>query len=171
MKQIIQINQLQELGNQLKDKKVVFVEGDWDMLHTGQARFLEKAGKLGDILVVGVQNNSLVKSNKEADLPVLDEKVRAEMLLYLKYVDYVVIFGDGELESVLNNLNPDIFVSDDRNRIMHRFLVGSNIKFESISRQSPYISTTMIMERIVGLKMGNMFKKYVKLRKKPLKFG
>ena len=76
-----------------KNKKVIFTAGSWDLIHAGQCRYLEKARELGDVLVVGVSSNYAIKKVKGPNKPILDEKIRAEMLTYLKSVDFVVANG------------------------------------------------------------------------------
>ena len=92
-KRLIKQSQLMELHEKLKEKgkKVIFTAGGWDMLHVGQARYLEEAKKLGDILVVGVNSNAAIRTVKGKNKPLIDEILRAEMLTYLKSVDFVTI--------------------------------------------------------------------------------
>ena len=92
-KRLISQSDLMALGEQLreKNKKIVFTAGSWDLIHAGQCRYLEKAREYGDILVVGVSSNNAIKQVKGPNKPILDEKIRAEMLTYLKSVDFVTV--------------------------------------------------------------------------------
>ena len=99
------IKELQESG-----KKVVFTNGVFDILHVGHLTYLEEARDLGDVLVVGVNSDSSVKTNKGDKRPINPEKFRAEMLLGLKFVDFTVIFDEKTPENLLNLLKPDIHV-------------------------------------------------------------
>lgn len=85
-KRLISQSDLMVLGEKLreKNKKVVFTAGSWDLIHAGQCRYLEKASENGDILVVGVSSNNAIKQVKGPNKPILDEKIRAEMLTYLR---------------------------------------------------------------------------------------
>src|SRR5581483_7881365 len=76
---------------QEKGKKIVFTAGSWDLLHVGQCRYLEEAKSNGDILVVGVSSNEAIRKVKGPNKPILDEKIRAEMLTYLRSVDFVTV--------------------------------------------------------------------------------
>ncbi|MBF1335896.1 MAG: adenylyltransferase/cytidyltransferase family protein, partial [Leptotrichia sp.] len=67
------IKELQESG-----KKVVFTNGVFDILHVGHLTYLEEARDLGDVLVVGVNSDSSVKTNKGDKRPINPEKFRAE---------------------------------------------------------------------------------------------
>src|SRR3989338_7601727 len=71
--------------------KVVLVQGTWDMVHVGHARYLESAKKYGDILIVGVDDDKKVKHRKGPDRPVVPEEERLEMLTYLRPVDIVFL--------------------------------------------------------------------------------
>ena len=70
------VKQLQENG-----KKVVFTNGVFDILHVGHLTYLEEARELGDVLIVGVNSDRSVKTNKGDKRPINSEKNRAEMLL------------------------------------------------------------------------------------------
>ena len=72
------VKELQESG-----KKVVFTNGVFDILHVGHLTYLEEARELGDVLIVGVNSDRSVKTNKVDKRPINPEKNRAEMLLGL----------------------------------------------------------------------------------------
>ena len=92
------------------NKKIVFTNGVFDILHIGHLSYLEEAKKLGDILVVGVNSDASVKINKGDKRPINTEKNRAGMLLGLKSVDYTVIFDEKTPEKILDILKPNIHV-------------------------------------------------------------
>jgi len=71
--------------------KVVLVQGTWDMVHVGHARYLESAKKYGDILIVGVDEDKKVRRRKGPDRPVVPEDERLEMLVHMRPVDLVVL--------------------------------------------------------------------------------
>jgi len=157
-------------------KKTVFTAGSWDLLHVGQMRYLEEAKKHGDILVVGVNSNESIKKVKGKNKPILDEIIRAEALTYLRVVDFVTIIPTTSCQPVLGLLQPDVYVTvgEDWNKEFkaskeYKTVKDYGGKVKIVERQSPYISTTSIVERVVGSQMGDLFKKYMKVRKKPLK--
>ncbi|MDO8426665.1 MAG: adenylyltransferase/cytidyltransferase family protein, partial [Deltaproteobacteria bacterium] len=63
-----------------KGKKVVFTNGCFDIVHAGHVRYLKKAKALGDILVVGLNSDSSVRSIKGDKRPIVPEKERAEVM-------------------------------------------------------------------------------------------
>lgn len=91
-------------------KKIVFTNGCFDILHVGHVRYLTKAKSFGDILIVGLNSDSSVKALKGDNRPINNEKDRAEVLLGLKAVDYVTIFGERTAENLVAQIQPDIYV-------------------------------------------------------------
>ncbi len=75
-------------------KRLTFTNGCFDVLHIGHIRYLEEAASLGDALLVGLNSDASVKRLKGDDRPVNSQDERAEMLLALRSVDYVVIFDE-----------------------------------------------------------------------------
>lgn len=98
------------LGLYLKDKKVVFTNGCFDILHVGHISYLQKAKELGDILIVGLNSDRSVKALKGDPRPVNEQDDRAKMLAALECVDFVVIFDDDTPHDLIKALKPDILV-------------------------------------------------------------
>ena len=89
-------------------QRIVFANGCFDTLHVGHIRYLESARREGDILVVGVNDDSSVGRLKGPGRPVLDEKARALLVAALQPVDYVVLFSDVTVDGLLDELQPDV---------------------------------------------------------------
>jgi rfaE bifunctional protein nucleotidyltransferase chain/domain len=89
-------------------RRVVFANGCFDTLHVGHVRYLEGARREGDVLVVGVNSDASVCGLKGAGRPILPESARAELVAALRAVDYVVLFGEPNVEALLEYLRPDI---------------------------------------------------------------
>lgn len=87
---------------------VVFANGCFDILHVGHVRYLEAARQQGDILIVAVNGDGSVGSLKGPGRPVLDEAARARLVAALRPVDYVVLFSEPTVASLLRELLPDI---------------------------------------------------------------
>lgn len=92
------------------DKKIVFTNGCFDILHVGHKRYLQEAATLGDILVVGVNSDDSVKRLKGPERPINSEQDRVEMLCAMKFVDYVVIFNEDTPYELIKKVQPDILV-------------------------------------------------------------
>jgi rfaE bifunctional protein nucleotidyltransferase chain/domain len=177
-KRLIAQSDLMNLHDKLKDKglKIVFTAGSWDLLHVGQCRYLEVAKTYGDILVVGVSSNAAIKKVKGPNKPVLDESVRAEMLSYLKPVDFMTILPDPSCQPSLGLLQPDVYITikedwtnDYKNSKEYKTVLKYGGKVEMLDRQSTSISTTKIIQRAVGSHLSDVFKDFIDLRKEPLR--
>jgi rfaE bifunctional protein nucleotidyltransferase chain/domain len=89
---------------------VVFTNGVFDLLHPGHVRYLQDARALGDALIVGLNSDRSVRSNKGPDRPITPESERAEVLLALACVDAVAIFDDDTPAKIIKRLQPDVLV-------------------------------------------------------------
>lgn len=92
---------------------VVWTNGCFDLLHLGHIRGLEEARALGDILVVGVNDDDGVRSLKGEGRPILPAAERAEIVAALEVVDHVVVFDELTPEAPLERLQPDIHVKGE----------------------------------------------------------
>jgi rfaE bifunctional protein nucleotidyltransferase chain/domain len=88
--------------------RVVFANGCFDVLHVGHVRYLEAARALGDLLVVGVNSDEQVRRLKGEGRPYVAERERAEVIASLRAVDFVNIFPEPTVESLLLAIRPDI---------------------------------------------------------------
>ncbi|HTG28569.1 MAG TPA: adenylyltransferase/cytidyltransferase family protein [Methylomirabilota bacterium] len=91
-----------------RGQTVVFANGCFDILHVGHVRYLEAARQQGDILIVAVNSDASLRSLKGPGRPVLDENARARLVAALRAVDYVVIFSEPTVASLLRDLLPDV---------------------------------------------------------------
>jgi len=94
---------------QMGDRKIVFTNGCFDILHAGHVRYLEGARKLGDALVVGLNGDNSVRELKGPTRPVNDETSRAEVIAALRCVDAVVIFPEIRATRLIESLQPDVY--------------------------------------------------------------
>ncbi|GAX86816.1 D-beta-D-heptose 7-phosphate kinase/D-beta-D-heptose 1-phosphate adenosyltransferase [Lebetimonas natsushimae] len=127
---IVDFNTIEKIANELRseNKKIVFTNGCFDILHIGHVKYLQKAKTLGDKLIVGVNSNESVKRLKGPSRPVNDEYDRAYLLASLEVVDYVVIFDEDTPYELIKRIKPDILVkgADYKNKEV----VGSDIAKE-----------------------------------------
>ena len=89
-------------------QQVVFANGCFDLLHVGHIRYLQGAKSLGGILVVGVNSDRAVRELKGAGRPLMPQDERAEIIAALDCVDYVIVFGEPTVNSLLLVLKPDV---------------------------------------------------------------
>ena len=91
-------------------KKIVFTNGVFDILHRGHVEYLTKSKSFGDILVLGLNSDASVRRIKGPDRPIQPQADRAAILLGLKAVDYVIIFGEDTPDKVIRLVKPDVLV-------------------------------------------------------------
>ena len=92
------------------NKKIVFTNGCFDILHVGHKRYLQQAATLGDLLIVGVNSDDSVRRLKGPTRPVNSEQDRAEMLSAFGFIDYVVIFDEDTPYELIKKIQPDVLV-------------------------------------------------------------
>ena len=91
-------------------KRVVFTNGVFDLLHPGHVRYLQAARAEGDALIVGVNSDRSVRTNKGPSRPITPEAERAEILAALACVDAVAIFDDLTPADIIRRIQPDVLV-------------------------------------------------------------
>lgn len=87
-------------------RRIVLANGCFDVLHVGHVRYLGAARALGDALVVGLNDDVSVRALKGAGRPRVPARERAELLLALRDVDYVVLFAELDVTRLLEVLRP-----------------------------------------------------------------
>jgi D-beta-D-heptose 7-phosphate kinase/D-beta-D-heptose 1-phosphate adenosyltransferase len=94
-----------------KGKRLVTINGSFDILHNGHLHILNEAHRQGDVLIVGLNSDKSVAAYKGPERPIIPERRRAEMLLALRMVDYVHIFDELDPIAFLKELKPDVHVN------------------------------------------------------------
>jgi D-beta-D-heptose 7-phosphate kinase/D-beta-D-heptose 1-phosphate adenosyltransferase len=92
------------------EKRLVFTNGCFDILHVGHARYLAAARQLGDVLLVAINSDRSVRELKGAGRPIVGEDERAEMLSALAVVDYVTVFDELSPRALIAEVLPDVLV-------------------------------------------------------------
>jgi rfaE bifunctional protein nucleotidyltransferase chain/domain len=159
-----------------KNKKIVFTAGSWDLLHVGHCRYFEASKKEGDILVVGVSSDDAIRKVKGPNKPILGEKIRAEMLTYIRDIDFVTILPEPSCQPTLGLLQPDVYITvkedwtnDYKESKEYKTVIKYGGVVKVVDRQSTVLSTTKIVQRAIGGELGSIFKDFMELRKDPLK--
>ena len=135
-----------------QNKKVVFTNGCFDIIHAGHARYLAAAKKLGDILIVGLNRDSSVRRLKGKNRPIMPFRDRALLLSFLTPVDLVIGFEDDTPTALINLLCPDILVKGADYKIDE--IVGAKeVKsWGGIVKRIPLTkgkSTSLILDRLM----------------------
>lgn len=140
MAEIIPVSRIGSLSDKMRKqgKAIVLVGGCFDILHPGHMIFLEKAKKVGDILVVLLESDTKVKELKGVNRPVHSQRQRAKVLSALRPVDYIVALpylkGDLEYNRLILRIKPDIIAATSKNENTRHYrrvaqLVGAKLKF------------------------------------------
>jgi D-sedoheptulose 7-phosphate isomerase len=133
--------------------KTVFTNGCFDIIHPGHVDFLERAAKLGDRLVVGINSDVSVRSIKGPGRPIIPENERARVLSSLRVVDEVLIFDEATPESLIQKVKPDVLVKGGDwpiNQIVGAdFVIARGGEVLSLPLYGSY-STTSIAESLGG---------------------
>ena len=156
MKRIYQLNEWDLLKKELGclEKRIIFTNGCFDLLHHGHLSYLEKARQEGDVLVVGLNSDVSVRRLKGNKRPIISQKYRAYDLSQLRTVDYVVIFDQDTPEELIDFLRPDVHVKGGDYEVKDlpeaKIVLGYGGKVK-IVQGDIQDSTTNIVSRIVEL--------------------
>lgn len=155
MKPYLSKEEMLEVRKELKkeNKKVVFTNGCFDILHAGHVDYLNKAKEMGDILILGLNSDSSIRRIKGEKRPIVGENERAFLLSNLKAVDYVVLFNEDTPAEIIDYLIPDVLIKGADwaiDKIVGRETVeknGGEVKtIQFVTNQS----TTNIIETILS---------------------
>ena len=111
MGQILNRKNISEFVDKLHKagKTVVTTNGCFDILHVGHVRYLQKSKSFADYLIVLLNSDKSVKSIKGDDRPINNEMDRAEILVALNCVDFVVLFDEDSPAKLLDDIKPDVY--------------------------------------------------------------
>lgn len=112
-----------------QDKRIVFTNGCFDLLHLGHIDYLAKAADLGDKLVIGLNNDSSTTSLKGPGRPITNQKSRSHLLASLFFVDAVVLFNESTPFELIKAIKPDVLVKGADYTIDK--IVGADIVLEN----------------------------------------
>jgi len=131
-----------------QNKKIIFTNGCFDVLHKGHISYLRDAKALGDILIIGLNSDSSVKRLKGKDRPLNNQQDRAYVLSELESVSYIVVFEEDTPYDLIKWIKPDILVKGGDWQV--KDIVGADIVIaeggvvKSLAFQTGYSSTNII---------------------------
>ncbi|MBI9035341.1 MAG: D-glycero-beta-D-manno-heptose 1-phosphate adenylyltransferase [Bacteroidales bacterium] len=150
------IMNLQAMKQQLaiwkfQEKKIVFTNGCFDILHLGHIDYLSQAKDQGDILVLGLNSDSSVRRIKGESRPIINEKARATAMAALAFIDLVVLFDEETPYELIQLIQPDVLVKGADYKaediVGYDILMAKGGEVKTISLTEGY-STTNIIEKI-----------------------
>lgn len=106
----ISLTDIPTLKHKYSDKKIVFTNGCFDLLHSGHVQLFKACNTLGDIVVVGLNSDSSIRRLKGASRPVNNLETRLEILGSIQYIDHIIVFEEDTPLAILSELRPDVLV-------------------------------------------------------------
>ncbi len=149
-KKLIERNNLNSVLNKYREenKKIVFTNGCFDILHRGHVEYLQKARELGDLLILGLNSDDSVKRLKGNDRPINNEIDRAIVLAALECINYISIFDEDTPLELIKIVKPDILVK------------GGDYKIENVVGRE-YSKETVLIDFVDGYSTTNIIKKLI----------
>jgi len=133
------------------NKKIVFTNGCFDLLHKGHRDLIKQSFSFGDILIVGLNSDESVKRLKGEDRPMQNEIERKNALLNTEYVNEVYIFGDDTPLGLIKLIKPDILVKggdySPKEIVGYEEVISSGGEIKIVPL-TPGFSTTSIIENM-----------------------
>ncbi|HWY09749.1 MAG TPA: D-glycero-beta-D-manno-heptose 1-phosphate adenylyltransferase [Bacteroidia bacterium] len=133
---IVSVDKIVRLINleRFYDRKIVFTNGCFDILHRGHVEYLAKARDLGNVLVLGLNTDASVKrQNKSPERPINNQETRATIIAALECVDFVVLFDEDTPYELIKLIQPDVLVkgsdydATETNKASKKYIIGSDI--------------------------------------------
>ena len=145
-----------DLDSQIKllkerQKKIVFTNGCFDLLHKGHINLLNKASTYGDILIVGLNSDSSVKTLKGQERPIENEIIRSKKLLEIINVDFVIVFNSETPKDLIIKIMPDVLVKggdyDKDDIVGSNEVISSGGKVKIVPLTKGFSTTSIIKSR------------------------
>jgi len=131
-----------------KNRKIVFTNGCFDILHRGHAEYLAAASELGDMLLVGLNTDESVRKLKGESRPYMDEAARSIILASLSFVSAVVLFAEDTPYELIRQVEPDVLVKGGDYRteeiVGHDLVAARGGRVLSLAFTAGYSSTDLI---------------------------
>jgi len=104
------VPELTDLANRLKaeGKTIVMTNGCFDLLHVGHVKLLSASKKMGDVLIVAIDDDDSVRILKGKDRPIIGAQERLGIISALDCVDHVTLFSTNDLENLIEAIRPNI---------------------------------------------------------------
>ncbi len=148
------LDELEEILNRHRkeNKKIVFTNGCFDILHVGHIEYLKFSRKQGDVLVIGLNTDRSVREQKGDKRPFVSEDERARLISALEDVDYVILFDELTPEKLIRRVKPDVLVKGEdwkEKGVVGREFVESYGGKVILAPLVKDVSTTDIVSRIL----------------------
>ncbi len=137
-----------------KNKKIVFTNGCFDLLHAGHLSYLEKAKASGHLLIVGINSDTSIQMIKGPLRPIVSLENRMKLLAGLSCIDYLISFDENTPEKLIEIIKPDVLIKGDDYTIQqiagHKTVLKSGGDVQTIPLVKG-LSSSHIIEKIQQL--------------------
>lgn len=133
-----------------KNKKIVFTNGCFDLIHIGHVSLFQKAKTLGDVLIVAINSDKSLAKLKGPKRPLVPQNDRTKLLAAITAIDYVVIFNEQTPYELLKKLRPDVLVKGGdykKEDIVGREFVKKVYRYPLVKGKSTSNLIKLIVER------------------------
>jgi len=134
-----------------KNKRIVFTNGCFDLIHAGHIKLLKEARKSGDILILGLNSDSSIKKIKGPFRPILKQKARIDTLASIEFIDYIVIFNETTPLRLIKKIKPDVLIKggdwQKEDIVGSEFVQAYGGKVKRVKLKKGY-STSSIIEKM-----------------------
>jgi D-beta-D-heptose 7-phosphate kinase/D-beta-D-heptose 1-phosphate adenosyltransferase len=132
------------------NKKIVFTNGCFDLLHSGHMELFKFCRSKGDIVVVGLNSDASITRLKGPTRPINSQKTRTDLLEAITYIDYIIVFEEDTPEEIIKVLKP------------YYLIKGGDYKPESIIG-AQYAKETIVCDFVSGVSSTNIIKRIVSI--------
>lgn len=142
-----QIEDITLFKNFIKEKKTVFTNGCFDIIHKGHVELFKFCKSKGDIVIVGLNSDNSIKKLKGESRPVNNLEARISILESIQYIDYIIVFDEDTPYNIIEYIKPDILVKGGDytlDKIVGKEFAKETIIFNTITGYS----TTSIIYKI-----------------------
>mgnify|MGYP001337172713 FL=1 len=134
-----------------ENKKIVFTNGCFDLIHLGHIELLARSSDLGDILIIGVNSDSSIQKLKGENRPIIEEDSRVKQLAALEFVDAIVLFHEDTPQKLIEKIKPNVITKGGdykaENVVGNEVVTQKNGQVVIIPLTQGY-STTSILKKI-----------------------
>jgi len=134
-----------------ENKKIVFTNGCFDLIHLGHIELLARSSDLGDVLIIGVNSDSSIQKLKGENRPIIEEDSRVKQLAALEFVDAIVLFHEDTPQKLIEKIKPDVITKGGdykaENVVGNEIVTQQNGQVVIIPLTQGY-STTSILKKI-----------------------
>ena len=150
---IVNMSELEKIINldRNNNRRIIFTNGCFDILHPGHVRLLNAAKKLGDVLILGLNSDASVRRSKGPQRPINTFEQRSEVLSALSSVDYIIEFDEDTPLKLISFIKPDVLVKGGDYKlneiIGHDIVIENGGSVHSLEFHDGY-STTKLISKI-----------------------